>query len=104
MWYPLWHRMWQRTKEIALRPVKVVLSWLQYRQWLSPFRQSSPEELRQMQRQFDVAVLLVHHARKGGGKARAGQALRGSSEFHAWGDYPARRPMPSDVRRIANSP
>ncbi|MBL4846053.1 MAG: DEAD/DEAH box helicase family protein [Planctomycetes bacterium] len=32
-----------------------------------------------------VAVLLVHHARKSGG-ARAGQALRGSSELHAWGD------------------
>jgi hypothetical protein len=28
----------------------------------------------------------VHHARKGGAKMRAGQALRGSSEFHAWGD------------------
>jgi hypothetical protein len=28
----------------------------------------------------------VHHARKGGARARAGQALRGSSEFHAWGD------------------
>jgi len=28
----------------------------------------------------------VHHARKGAGKERAGQALRGSSEFHAWGD------------------
>ena len=57
MWYPLWHRMWQRTKEIALRPVKVVLSWLQYRQWLSPFRQSSPEELRQMQRQLHQEML-----------------------------------------------
>jgi len=31
-------------------------------------------------------VLVVHHARKGAGNARAGQALRGSSEFHAWGD------------------
>jgi hypothetical protein len=30
--------------------------------------------------------VLVHHARKGGAKMRAGQALRGSSEFHAWGD------------------
>ena len=29
---------------------------------------------------------LVHHARKGAGTIRAGQALRGSSEFHAWGD------------------
>ena len=28
----------------------------------------------------------MHHARKGAGKARQGQALRGSSEFHAWGD------------------
>ena len=31
------------------------------------------------------AVLLVHHARKSGG-SRPGQALRGSSELHAWGD------------------
>src|SRR5439155_26917561 len=29
---------------------------------------------------------VVHHARKGAAHARAGQALRGSSEFHAWGD------------------
>ena len=41
--------------------------------------------LRELQRRHGVAVLVVHHARKGGG-ARAGQALRGSSEFHAWGD------------------
>jgi hypothetical protein len=31
-------------------------------------------------------VLLVHHARKGAAHLRAGQALRGSSELHAWGD------------------
>jgi hypothetical protein len=42
--------------------------------------------LRELQRRFHVAVLLVHHARKGAGRERAGQALRGSSEFHAWGD------------------
>ena len=42
--------------------------------------------LRDLQRRFHVAVVLVHHARKGGAKMRAGQALRGSSEFHAWGD------------------
>lgn len=41
--------------------------------------------LRQLERELDLAVLLVHHARKGGG-SRAGQALRGSSELHAWGD------------------
>ncbi len=42
--------------------------------------------LRELQRRHRLAVLLVHHARKGGAKMRAGQALRGSSEFHAWGD------------------
>jgi hypothetical protein len=42
--------------------------------------------LRGLQRQFACAVALVHHARKGGNALRAGQALRGSSEIHAWGD------------------
>jgi hypothetical protein len=42
--------------------------------------------LRELQRRHDVAVLVVHHSKKGGGGVRAGQALRGSSEFHAWGD------------------
>jgi hypothetical protein len=42
--------------------------------------------LRDLQRRHDVAVILVHHAKKGGGAMRGGQALRGSSEFHAWGD------------------
>lgn len=42
--------------------------------------------LRELQRRFEVAVTVVHHARKGADRARAGQALRGSSEFHAWGD------------------
>lgn len=42
--------------------------------------------LRQLQRQFQVAVLLVHHARKDSNSSRPGQALRGSSELHGWGD------------------
>lgn len=42
--------------------------------------------LRQLQRTHGCAVLVVHHARKGAAGVRAGQALRGSSEFHAWGD------------------
>jgi hypothetical protein len=42
--------------------------------------------LRELQRRYAVAVVVVHHARKGAGHVRAGQALRGSSEFHAWGD------------------
>lgn len=42
--------------------------------------------LRQLQRKHHLAVALVHHSRKDAGRARPGQALRGSSEFHAWGD------------------
>jgi len=42
--------------------------------------------LRELQRRHSLAVLVVHHAKKGAGHVRAGQALRGSSEFHAWGD------------------
>ena len=41
--------------------------------------------LRCLQRRYHVAVALVHHARKGAAHLRAGQALRGSSELHAWG-------------------
>jgi RecA-family ATPase len=42
--------------------------------------------LRELQRRHATAIAVVHHARKGAGTIRAGQALRGSSEFHAWGD------------------
>ena len=42
--------------------------------------------LRQLQRKHHLAVAVVHHARKGAAHTRPGQALRGSSEFHAWGD------------------
>jgi hypothetical protein len=42
--------------------------------------------LRSLQRQHQTAVALVHHARKGAAHERGGQALRGSSELHAWGD------------------
>jgi len=42
--------------------------------------------LRELQRRYALAVLVVHHAKKSAGGIRAGQALRGSSEFHAWGD------------------
>jgi len=42
--------------------------------------------LRQLQRQFQLAVLVVHHARKDSHSSRPGQALRGSSELHGWGD------------------
>jgi AAA domain len=42
--------------------------------------------LRALQRSHQTAVVLVHHARKGAAHERGGQALRGSSELHAWGD------------------
>ncbi len=42
--------------------------------------------LRELQREYHAAVLLVHHVRKGAGKNRPGQALRGSSDLHGWGD------------------
>ena len=42
--------------------------------------------LRSLQRDYATAVALVHHARKGAAHERGGQALRGSSELHAWGD------------------
>jgi AAA domain len=42
--------------------------------------------LRELQRQFQLAVILVHHARKDSHSSRPGQALRGSSELHGWGD------------------
>jgi hypothetical protein len=42
--------------------------------------------LRELQRKFQLAVILVHHARKDSNGSRPGQALRGSSELHGWGD------------------
>ncbi len=42
--------------------------------------------LRTVNREFGCAIILVHHMKKGGHNMRGGQALRGSSEFHAWGD------------------
>ena len=41
--------------------------------------------LRDLQRRFHTAVLLVHHSRKSGA-TRPGQALRGTGELHARGD------------------
>lgn len=41
--------------------------------------------LRELQRTHDLAILLVHHARKASG-ASPTQAFRGSGDFGAWGD------------------
>jgi hypothetical protein len=42
--------------------------------------------LRELQRTYDVAVLVVHHARKNGVAGQPGQSLRGSGDFFAWAD------------------
>lgn len=41
--------------------------------------------LRELQRSYDCAVVLVHHSSKKH-RSRPGQALRGSSDLHAFGD------------------
>jgi hypothetical protein len=49
--------------------------------------------IREMQRTYDTAIVLAHHASKKH-RAQPGQALRGSSDLHAFGDsnaYLARR-------------
>lgn len=76
--------------------------------------------LRQLQRTYDTAIVLVHHASKKH-RAQPGQALRGSSDLHAFGDsnaYLARKddrivltlehraarpPDPFDVQLISNA-
>ena len=75
--------------------------------------------LRGLQRSFQAAIVLVHHASKKH-RAQPGQALRGSSDLHAFGDsnaYLARRkdnlvltiehraakpPEPIELRLISN--
>jgi hypothetical protein len=42
-------------------------------------------ELRTLQREYALALVLVHHLRKNG-TGHGGQALRGSGDLHAWGD------------------
>jgi len=51
--------------------------------------------LRELQRAHGVAIALVHHASKKH-RARPGQALRGSSDIHAFGDDLAHLSRPND--------
>lgn len=44
-------------------------------------------ELRAIQREHHLAIILVHHLRKNGApRGQDGQSLRGSGDLHAWGD------------------
>ena len=42
--------------------------------------------LRALQRDLQIAILVVHHVRKRDSGTTAGSAIRGSGDFHAWGD------------------
>jgi hypothetical protein len=42
--------------------------------------------LRELQRTLDIAVVVVHHARKNGAPSSGGESLRGSGDFFAWVD------------------
>ncbi len=43
--------------------------------------------LRELQREQHVAIFVVHHSRKAGaGGEQVGLSLRGSGDFHAWGE------------------
>lgn len=55
--------------------------------------------LRELQRRYDVAIALVHHASKKNRK-RPGQALRGSSDLHAFVDSLAYLARERDALRL----
>ncbi len=55
--------------------------------------------LREIQRAHDVSVVLVHHASKKH-RARPGQALRGSSDIHAFGDDLVHLSAPSEAELV----
>lgn len=44
--------------------------------------------LRELQRRYGVAIVVVHHMRKSV-RSHLGQALRGSGDLHAWNDHGA---------------
>ena len=55
--------------------------------------------LREMQRTYEVAILLVHHARKRTAET-PGEALRGSSDLYAWTDVAAHLARQADQRLL----
>jgi AAA domain len=82
-------RLWETTRR--LRPRLLVLDPLVRLHGIDENHAGEVAELlayfRGLQRQLDLAVLLVHHTRKNAtGGVAAGQGLRGSGDLHAFGD------------------
>jgi hypothetical protein len=82
-------RRWETTRR--LRPRLLVLDPLVRLHGIDENHAGEVAELlayfRSLQRQLDLAVLLVHHTRKNAaGGVAAGVGLRGSSDIHAFGD------------------
>lgn len=82
-------RLWETTKR--LRPRLLVLDPLVRLHGIDENHAGEVAELlayfRALQRQLDLAVLLVHHTRKNAAAGvAAGQGLRGSGDIHAFGD------------------
>jgi hypothetical protein len=82
-------RLWETTRR--LRPRLLVLDPLVRLHGIDENHAGEVAELlayfRSLQRQLDLAVLLVHHTRKNAAAGvAAGVGLRGSSDIHAFGD------------------
>jgi hypothetical protein len=82
-------RLWETARR--LRPRLLVLDPLVRLHGIDENRAGEVAELlayfRSLQRELGLSVLLVHHTRKNSGDGvAAGQGLRGSSDFHAFGD------------------
>jgi hypothetical protein len=81
-------RLWETTRR--LRPRLLVLDPLVRLHGIDENHAGEVAQLlayfRGLQRQLDVAVLLVHHPRKSAAGGAAGQGLRGSGDIHAFGD------------------
>ena len=82
-------RLWETTRRLG--PRLLILDPLVRLHGIDENHAGEVAELlayfRQLQRQLDLAVLLVHHTRKNAtGGVAAGQGLRGSGDIHAFGD------------------
>ncbi len=82
-------RLWETTRRLG--PRLLILDPLVRLHGIDENRAGEVAELlayfRSLQRQFELAVLLVHHTRKNAaGGVAAGVGLRGSGDIHAFGD------------------